>query len=532
MKEVECIPYRNTGYFSSLILDYLDRKPELKEFIADFPDIKAFKSRMESRGHFSSTKRKRLQTSLLNQYQEAQVQLHPRVAASIELLSQDNCYTVTTGHQLSILSGPLYFIYKILDAIKLAEQLKEEYPEAEFVPIYWMATEDHDFEEIAFINLFGGKLKWHNDLKGAVGHMPTFGMGKVLDELEEHLGPGKQAKEILAIFREAYHERQNLSQATRYFVNALFEQFGLVILDGDDKVLKREMIPTFRKDLKDGTIHQKLQAQSQALSETYFSQVFPREINLFYLSPGKRERIEKKEDRWVVLNTNISFTEEELEQELESHPERFSPNVALRPVYQEQILPNLAYIGGGGEIAYWFQLKSMFDELELPFPLLILRNSVLLVPEKWQNRLNDLGLELSHLFHDLDKIKADYLKAGFPKDAELTKFDCQLEEMFSELEELALLTDESMLGAVNAQRQKQLNGIENLRKKLIRAEKRRNKERMEKLERIYFALFPKGGLQERHDNLSPYYADYGPALIEKLHKNLNPLDFRFTLIRL
>lgn len=532
MKESECIPYHQTGYFSTLILDYLNRDSGLQDFISQFPDIDAFQGQIEGRGTFPMHRREILVQTLKQQYEDADVSLSEAVSKNINLLQQENCFTVTTGHQLNILSGPLYFIYKILDAIKLSEQLKAKYPDQDFVPIYWMATEDHDFAEISIINLYGGKLRWHNDLKGAVGKMPTFGFGKVLDDLEEHLGPGNNAKEILGIFREAYHERKNLSDATRYFANALFQKFGLVILDGDSAELKQEMIPYFKEDLFSDRIHFQVKSQSDKLKENYFSQVYPREINLFYLKPGLRERIEKQGDEWQVLNSDIKFNREELNTELEQFPERFSPNVVLRPLYQECILPNLAYIGGGGEIAYWFQLKSMFDDQQVPFPLLMLRNSVLLIPEKWRNRLADLDLKVEGLFKDLEQVKADFIKERFPADTNLGVYEEKLEDMFEQLKEIAELTDKSMIGAVNAQRQKQLNGLAKLRKKLIRAEKRRLSEQMEKIERVFYELFPSGGLQERHDNLSQYYADHGYQIIDELHQKLDPLDFRFTLIHL
>ncbi|MCR9154113.1 MAG: bacillithiol biosynthesis cysteine-adding enzyme BshC [Bacteroidetes bacterium] len=532
MKDAECMPYRETGYFSNLILDYLDEKDELKEFVSDFPSLDAFKNRIKARESFSQSHRFNLQSSFKAQYEEAGIKLNAALEDNLDLLSRADTFTVTTGHQLNILSGPLYFIYKIVGAINLAKRLKSAYPDKNFLPVYWMASEDHDFEEISFINLFGGKLKWQNSLNGAVGPMPTFGMGKVIDELESHLGPGNKAAEIIQIFRDAYHEQPDLSKATRYFVHQLFKDEGLLILDANRAELKKAMIPHFKKDLIEHSLHREVENQSESLQKNYFAQVHPRPINLFYLMPGIRERIEKVDGKWKVLNTSFEFNEAELLAELEKHPERFSPNVVLRPLYQEVILPNLAYIGGGGELAYWFQLKAMFDLQDVPFPILMLRNSVLLYAEKWANRLQDLHLEPRDLFQNLDDLKANYLKQRFPEDADLNRFDAIIDSMFSDLEKIAELTDESMMGAVNAQRQKQLNGIENLRKKLIRSEKRKHKELMEKLERVHEALFPKGSLQERHDNLSQYYADYGPQLIQSLLDALDPLDFRFSLLRL
>ncbi len=531
MTESECIPYAQTGFFSKLITHYLEENPALKNFHHRFPKESDFAAQMADKSQFSSSKRQILIESLKRQYQNAQIDVEGKVLSNIEALADANTFTVTTGHQLNILTGPLYFIYKIISTLNLAERLHNAHPQKRVVPVYWMASEDHDFEEINHIHFYGGKLSWHNDLKGAVGHMPTFGMGKVLDELEEHLGPGKNAAEILALFREAYHERENIAQATRYVVHQLFKKYGLLILDGDDPDLKAQMKSIFKDDLLQHNAQKKVALSSEALEKDYFAQVYPRAINLFYLKKGVRERIEKRNDLWVVLNTEISFSKDQLLQELEQHPERFSPNVVLRPLYQEVILPNLAYIGGGGELAYWFQLKAMFDHFQVPFPMLVLRNSVLWVSEKWQHRAADLDLPLTAFFQNMDQLQKELAQRSAPVDPELNAYHQKLQRIFDELEEVAHLTDESMLGAVNAQRQKQLNGLEKLKKKLVRAEKRKHSTVMEKVARIHKALFPQGGLQERHDNLSVYYADYGPKFIDVLKESLNPLDFRFTVLK-
>lgn len=531
MDNSDCFSYRSTGFFSRLICDYLDQKEELKPFYNRFPSLENFKEQIVEKQSFPEHSRQLLADALQGQYAGMKGRMPAEVEENIRLLRSDNTFTVTTGHQLNILTGPLYFIYKIITTINLAKELKANYQGLNFVPVYWMATEDHDFEEINFINFYGGKLRWDNDLKGAVGHMPPFGMGRVLDELEEHLGPGENAAELLEIFRTGYHEHDNLADATRCIVNSLFGDEGLVIIDGDDAKLKRSMISHFKSDLLEHKANEAVAASSKALAEMYFDQVYPREINLFYLKPGLRERIERKGEQWLVLNSDISFTREELMQELEEHPERFSPNVVLRPLYQEVILPNLAYIGGGGEIAYWLQLKDMFAQAGITFPMLFLRNSVLWISQKWQNRMADIGLQTEALFQPLHELQNAFAKRGAPVDPELESYYEKLAGIFDELEEVAKLTEKSMLGAVNAQRAKQLNGLENLRKKLLRAEKRRNATDMEKIERIHQALFPNGGLQERHDNLSPYFAAHGREFIEVLKKALQPLAFEFTVVK-
>lgn len=533
MAETDCIPFRDTGYFSQLICDYLDQKPELSEFYNRFPHPDNFEKQIEEKSAFPKENRQVLVEALQQQYQKLN---RPEVDFSvvennIKALAKPNTFTVTTGHQLNIFTGPLYFIYKIVSTINLSKKLQERFPDKHFVPVYWMASEDHDFEEINFINLYGGRLRWEREFRGPVGGFHTKSMEPVIDELEEHLGPGTHCEKLVALFRKAYLKHENLADATRFLAHHLFGEEGLVIIGGDDPELKKLMRHYFEKDLFEHLPHKFAEESTKKLEDLHFKQVHPRPVNLFYLKDGLRERIERKDDRWVVLNTEIIFSEEELRTELQEHPERFSPNVVLRPLYQEVILPNLAYIGGGGELAYWFQLRLMFEKLEVPFPMLVLRNSVLWIDEKRQKKMVDLGLAVRELFQPLHEIKKQYVKERAPVDAELTPYERKLQQIFDELEDVANLTDRSMLGAVNAQRQKQLNGLENLKKKLIKAEKRRHSVDMEKLERVYYALFPNAGLQERHDNFSTYYCEYGEDFIKTLLEKLDPLDFRFVVVK-
>ncbi len=529
----DSLSFKETECFSPLICDYLDEDIKLKEFYGLFPSLENFAEQIKAKSDFSPEIRKVLSEDLIDQYASATINLREEdpTLQNIKSLAQAKTFTVTTGHQLNIFTGPLYFVYKIVNAINLAKALNQKYPKHHFVPVYWMASEDHDLEEINFINLYGGKMQWSTQQSGAVGRMNTEGLEQLIEELAEHLGPAKNSKDLITLFKRAYLETNNLAAATRVLVHSLFSEQGLVIVDGDRAALKSFMRPAFKEDLLNHSAGKKVEETSSALSKMYFSQVYPREINLFYLKEDIRERIVKKDDKWLVLNTEIVFSQDEILTELDAHPDRFSPNVILRPLYQEVILPNLAYIGGGGEIAYWLQLKAMFSHFKVEFPCLVLRNSVLWIEPKWQNRLADTGLRVKDFFKPLHELKAQYLEDGMPVDPALEEYEAKIERIFDELEDIANLTEKSMLGAVNAQRQKQLNGLSNLKKKLVRAEKRKHKVDMEKIERIYFALFPNAYLQERHDNISTFYASQGPNFIDKLLKELDPLSFRFRILR-
>lgn len=533
MREAECIAYRETGHFSSLICDYLDQKPSLSPFYNRFPSLENFQAQIKEKASFPEANRRILATTLDKQYRAFLGDQSPgkQVAENIQALRSADTYTVTTGHQLNILGGPLYFIYKIASTIKMCRQLQAQYPDQNFVPVYWMASEDHDFEEISFIHYFDGRLQWEQEEEGAVGPMKPQGVLPLIEELAEHLGPGKKADELIQIYREAYGQSSSLSQATFKLVHSLFGEEGLLILEPAQRELKALAEESFAQDLFEQAPHKLVAAQSEKLSEEYFAQVHPRPINLFYLRRGLRERIELRDDTYHVLNSSFSFTRQELAEELKRHPERFSPNVVMRPLYQELILPNLAYVGGGGELAYWLQLKPLFESQDIPMPMLVLRNSVLWLPVKWQNRMADLDLQIHQFFQPPSSLKKEYVKRYAPLNGDLSPYQQRMEKIFDDLEELAELTEQSMLGAVNAQRQKQLNGLNKLRKRLLRAEKRHRESDMTKIERIYEALFPGGGLQERHDNLSIFYAQYGAEFISTLLSELEPFRYQFTIIK-
>ncbi|MDO4881504.1 MAG: bacillithiol biosynthesis cysteine-adding enzyme BshC, partial [Capnocytophaga sp.] len=381
---IDYISFKETGYFSSFITDYLSEKKELKSLYNRFPSIENFKNQIEEKNNnYPEYNRKILVKSLYKQYEN--IELYEKVKKNIELLEKNNTFTITTGHQLSLFTGPLYFIYKIISVIKSCQILKAQYPENEFIPVYWMATEDHDFQEINHFYIHQKKVVWDNDQTGAVGDFQTETLSQVSEALRVELGIGEEAKKILALFKNTYLNYPNLTSATRYLVNELFKEYGLVIIDGNDTDLKRLFIPYFKKDLLENVAYNQVNTTIsviKGINHNYPAQVNPREINIFYLKNGIRERIVKSEKGFEIHNTDIHFTEKELLDSLEQNPENFSPNVILRPMYQEVILPNLCYVGGGGELAYWLELKDFFASQNITFPMLMLRNSVLIISEK------------------------------------------------------------------------------------------------------------------------------------------------------
>jgi len=526
------LAFRKTGYFSSLICDYLDGKPELKSFYNRFPKLENFKAQINQKeSSFPLENRNTLVSVLKTQYQD--LNISESTEAHIDSLKSENTFTVTTGHQLNLFTGPLYFFYKIVSAINLSKELKATYPESNFVPVYWMATEDHDFDEINYFNFKGKKFQWNRDASGAVGELSTKGLDAVLEMFSQDIGGGTLAEHLKTHFSEAYLEHDNLADATRFLANALFKDYGLVIVDANDTDLKRLFIPQMETELLNQTAFKAVSKTNKKLasvSEAYKIQVNPREINLFYLTKNLRERIVFQDAVYKVLNTNITWSKSEMQKELLAHPERFSPNVIMRPLYQEVILPNLCYIGGGGELAYWMQLKDYFDAIDVPFPVLLLRNSVLIQTQKQALKLENLNISNEDVFLKKDCLINKKVREISNVDIDFSSQKTHLKQQFEDLFKLAEQTDASFIGAVKAQEVKQIKGLENLEKRLLKAQKHKLSDEVSRMSNIQTELFPNGSLQERNANFSEFYLEYGEDLIPELIKTLQPLKGAFTIL--
>lgn len=525
------VPFHKTGYFSSLICDYLDEKDELKPFYNRFPHLKNFDAQIkEKEASFSLDSRKVLTATLKVQYQK--IESSSLTKENIELISSEKTFTITTGHQLNLFTGPLYFLYKIVSAINLSKELKLEYPEYNFVPVYWMATEDHDFEEINFFNFKGKKVQWNRKSGGAVGELANEGLNDVFEVFANELGESQNAKELKQLFKNTYLNHDNLADATRYLANEIFKEFGLVIIDANDVSLKKLFVPFIEKELFNQASFKAVSNTNISLPNDYGIQVNPREINLFYLTKNLRERIVFEDDVYKVLNTNIVWSKSEILKHLDEVPERFSPNVIMRPLYQEVILPNLCYIGGGGELAYWFQLKELFTQVEIPFPMLLLRNSVLIKTKSQAKKLERLNVSNEDLFLNKHAFINKKVREISNIDINFSKQKDYLRQQFKSLYTLAEETDKTFLGAVKAQEVKQLKGLDKLEKRLLKAQKKSLSDQISRMTELQNQLFPNQSLQERNANFSEFYLEYGEQLIPKLIENLKPLKGEFLILNL
>ncbi|WP_068597354.1 bacillithiol biosynthesis cysteine-adding enzyme BshC [Vaginella massiliensis] len=517
------ISIEESPIFSTFIKDYLAGKKELKPFYAEYPNE-------QNLLNFAKTRSAQFtHRSILRSVLQAQLGTStpfPKQTRNLEKLEERTTVTITTGHQLNLFTGPVFFFYKILQTIKMCDELNNRQTDYFFVPIYWMATEDHDFDEINHFYYDNRKLVWNCTHGGAVGKLNLDGLEEVFESFLHLLPKSERKNELAKLIENSYAKANNLAEATRMLVQQLFGEFGLLTLDGDDLALKRLMIPVFEKELTQRISFDAIEETNSKLEDLgYNVQVHPREINLFYLTENHRERIVFENNRYHILNTNWAFDQEEIVKELYAHPERFSPNVVLRPVYQETILPNVAYIGGGGEIAYWLQLKSNFEAFSIDFPLLFLRNSLLYKTIKQQQKQEKLRLDDAELFRPTDEIIRTMVKKESELLKELEPYHQQLIEWFDEMENIASKTDKTFANMVQAQRAKQLKGMEKLQKRLLKAETKIMQEKAQQVIVLKNELFPQQQLQERHDNFSTFWLNYGSAWIEDVYQSIAPFSF-------
>ena len=529
--KVTQIPFQKTGFFSKTMIDYLEQKNSIKPFYNNFPDVNGFHNQIEEKQKsFRLHNRLILAKALKDQY--SFFDTSEKTETNIELLKQQNTFTVTTGHQLNLFTGPLYFLYKIISAINLAEELAEKFTEQNFVPVYWMATEDHDFEEINYFNFDGKKVSWNRKDGGAVGRFSTEGLEEVFEVFSEHLGNSKNANYLKNLFSEGYLKHDNLADATRFIANELFKEYGLVIVDGDDKNLKQLFIPFLKDELENEISFNEVSKTVLELEKDYPIQVNPREINLFYLGDDFRERIIFEDNLYKVNNTEITFSKTEILKEVDENPLAFSPNVIMRPLFQEVILPNLCYIGGGGEMAYWFELKAYFEKVDIPFPILLLRNSVQVISEKQTRKLEKLNISKEELFLNQFELLSKKVIENTDIETDFGEKILFLKKQFKDLKGVAKKTDVSFLNAVNAQERKQIKGLENLEKRLLKAEKIRQKDLVDRITELQNELLPNQSLEERQRNFSEYYLEYGNDFILALKSVLKPLVLEFTILEL
>ena len=519
------IPLLDLDILNQLINDYLDAPQKLKQIYTFEPNLAGVEATMKAKNGF--TNRAILHQSLLKQY--ANFELSKATQDNLEILKDANTFTVCTAHQLCLFTGPSYFIYKILSAIKLSQELRAKFPSKNFVPVYWMGSEDHDFEEINHAFVYGKKITWENTEEGAIGNRSLNGISDVIEALSDIIGDNENAKALIGKLKVHFSGDRSYGKAFQSWILDLFSAYGLIVLDQNDASLKQAFAPVMEDELSNSSAVKALVENEQFLTKHYHVQASSRPINLFYLHKGIRERIEREDDTFKVLNTSITFSREAILEQVETHPEQFSPNVILRPIYQETVLPNVAFIGGPGEVAYWLQLKDVFNHFGVNPPAILLRDMAVILPKNQLERLESWNVQVKDLFSHYDQIAKDIVENESVNELSLADEKKAIDELFVSIKNKALAIDKNMGRSVEAEQQKIFNALENLESKLLRSEKKNFEQKLNQLEGIQQKLLPNNTLQERHDNFIPNYLKETDVYFQSVLENLNVFEHKLKV---
>ncbi len=527
--KAEFISYQQTGYFSKIITDYLSQNNSLQNFYQHPFNLQGIKDAIADRKKIN-TNRKILAEQLEQQY--ISIETSDAVKHNISSLKQENTFTITTAHQPNIFTGHLYFIYKIIHTIKLADALNRDMPENKFVPVFYVGSEDADLEELGEVFINGEKYTWNTKQTGAVGRMLVDDeLLKILKKIKGQLDVEPFGKEIIDLVQECYTKGRSIQDACFCLVNKLFGVHGLIVLLPDNVELKKQMLTVFEDDIFNNTPSEIVNKTTEHLAEYYKVQAYPREINLFYLKDNIRNRIVEHKGIYKIHETDIQFSKEELKNELVNHPERFSPNVILRALYQETILPNLVFVGGGGELAYWLQLKDMFHHYNIPYPVLILRNSFSFINEKINALIQKLSLIYTDIFKTEYDLVTDIVRKNSSHQLSLQKEKQQIQAVYREMKTAVKEIDATLVEHVEALQAKLFKTLDRLEIKLLRAEKKRFESQQKQVRKIKVNLFPNNSLQERVENFMPFYAKWGKEFVKLIYDNSLIFEQEFCIIK-
>ncbi len=521
------LPYAATGFFSNIITGYLQKSADLAPFYQHSTDLAGIEAAIEAR------KKMPQHRNLLVAELEKQYRLVPSadpVQKNIQLLANENTFSITTAHQPVLFTGTLFFIYKILHVIRLAAWCREQLPPYNFVPVFYMGSEDADLDELGSIWLSGEKITWNTPQTGAVGRMKTEGLEPIISRIEGELSVQPFGPALVQLLKDCYLNSPDIQTATFRLIDALFAQYGLVVLIPDNASLKRVMLPVFEDDLLNQTSSRIAAATIKKLSVHYKAQAHPRPINLFYLKGNIRERIEQDGEGWKVVDKNIRFTKEQLLTELQAHPERFSPNVILRGLFQETILPNIIFVGGGGELAYWLELKGIFEQYAVAYPVLVLRNSFLVVEKKWKEKIARHGFCIADFFKPEQELLTRLATHNKSGALQLEEELDAVRTFYGSLKTKAGNIDKTLETHIEALRAKATRPLYELEKKMLRAEKRKYKDELRQIHAIRERLFPLNSLQERIENFMPWYAQWGQHFLDLLYSNSLALEQDFFIL--
>lgn len=447
---------------------------------------------------------------------------------NLKLLESENTFTITTGHQLTLFAGPLYLVYKVLHVVRLAEEFNKSQNAFKTVPVFWMASEDHDFDEVKSTHLFNQKLTWESAQTGPVGRFNMDDFKEVKSQFSSFFeGKETEINELIAI-----SEKGDYASYLQEFISKLFADFGVLVLQPDHRELKREFIPVVLREISSDLANHAVQNMNKLVEAAgYKPQAHSRDCNLFYLKAGERLRIEPTVNGLAI--DGMIYSKEALTALVESEPENFSPNVILRPVYQETILPNLVYVGGGGEMAYWIQLKGVFEVHHTLFPLIQQRVSLQLIDGALKKRMDKLNWPHERYFEAREDLKKLFLKENEGDDLDLSALYSEFEALRASMIDKAKSIEATLESFAEAETVRIKKQLESFEQRLVKQLKQRHEQVLQSIDFISERVIPENSLQERHF----HWLQFAPSgaykeLLKQIHAEIDPFEAGLIVVDL
>ena len=531
---------------TKLFLDYLYDFEKLKGFYKyNFRDKEQFIAKFKQLSESPKEFRNELSTIINNQYKSFDPS--SKTLKNISLLKNKETVAVVTGQQLGILGGPLYTFYKIITAIKLCSHLSERYDNYHFVPVFWLEGDDHDFEEVRSINVLNDnneliKISYNDEAteeeqnRGSIGHLKLKeSIGQFLKDYENQLRNTEFKNPILENLKSFYTEEKTFKEPFKELLFWLFDQYGLVIFDPQDVKVKELLKPVFKKEINDFRNHtEKLVNISASLEELYHAQVKIRPINLFYNYDEGRYVIEPIENEFRLKGKRKKFTLEELINLIEIEPEKFSPNVLLRPICQDFLFPTGFYISGPSEVAYFAQILPLYEFYDIDPAIIYPRSSVTILEKTLKSILEKYRLSITDIFTEPNKLKNQIINNVSDKNLEeiFKETKNQIDLAFDNLKEKLFELDKTMGDVTSKYRLKVLGYIDELKGKAAETQKKRYEITLRQIDKASANLFPEMNLQERELSFFHYANKYGVDVLKKIFEELAINKFEHQVIEL
>lgn len=532
---VETVPFERIPHQSRLFLDYLKDPVALRKF---YPSAVRFHHELQQRvpevlaAHRVDRNRVADALAAMNQRWGAPQE----TLDNINLLREDDCIAVVSGQQAGLFTGPLYTIYKALSAVKLAGCLRQRGTKA--VPVFWMAAEDHDFDEVAKAEFIGRdcqlkqvevSTELHREGQ-PVGHVVLDeSINAVVDQLFELLPNSEFADDMKALVRNAWQPGRGYAESFATMMTSLLGRYGLIFLDPLDPEMKKLAAPLYAEAVRQAPqIATAIEQRSRELEAAgYHAQVLAT-ANSFPLflhdEQGVRRALVRKENgKYQTKDSEGDYTLDELAQLALDQPDRFSPNVTLRAVVQDYLLPTIAYYGGAAEIAYFAQTAEVYRVLERPATPILPRSSLTMIERHTGRVLERYGLTLADFFEGLEpvtkRVVEEHLGAATARNfaSAETNIHSELDRLKTELQAI----DPTLADALETGRKKINYQLEGLRTRFIRAQMTRDECAHRQLQRASDQLYPNKDLQERHINVTSLLARHGTYVIEWIFNAIN-----------